>query len=195
MHTAYGRPGRVGYCGGMERYPYESHKIKHLKGQVGPIEDPDKAFVMAGIENEQRKTAGLYEEYRKDPRHFKKPLQRGLKKEFAAWHKKGISPEYIRRIGEQLAEQAGSILDYEKSIGGKTDSELKKDIRNNVVPLIFQIAMSAIHKDWEQESETVQNPSYQYRASQSVVTTSTIELAFQELRDRKDDVAVEENLA
>jgi len=120
----------------MEGKNFEAPELKHIKGQEGQVEDPEKAHEMAEREDVYQTFANLYEEYLTDPDKYNKEHGKGIRNwpvldntpqmcEYLAEMK--VPPEYIRKLGEIDAEAFGEIFDYDKTIKDKNDAQLLFD--------------------------------------------------------------------
>ncbi len=225
----------------MEGYKYNPDRIRHVEGQNVQIDDEEKAYIMAGMENDTHDAANRYEAYLNDPEGFleeyplrdplvdrydslrkandaaiteekqkveddkdvifrvdfrapekKKPsrnasetLLRALEahstikkyladkdeynekypttlkelQELATMHARGITPEYVRRIGEHLAEIEGSVYDYRALVPQRNEKELKRDIRNSRIRMWLHMANGLLLND-ESAGDYGQSPDF-----------------------------------
>ena len=115
----------------MEGKNFEASNLRHIKGQEGEVENPEKAREMAERVDIHQTFAHLYEQYLADPSKYKQEHSLDILDnsyqmcEYLA--EMEVPPEYIRKLGEIDAEAHGEIYDYDKSIKDRSDAQLLID--------------------------------------------------------------------
>ncbi len=104
---------------------YNPQDLPPIKGQEGRVESKAKAFDMASIQNMHEVTAVALDRYLTNGDEGSIDVARS-----AHLAKEGITPEYVRALGEYSAESAGVVYDYEQEIIEKTTPQLEEDIRS-----------------------------------------------------------------
>ena len=89
----------------MDKFDPTRHD--RIKGQQGPILDKEKASQMAKVEDHFQEKA---------LKHADNPV----------YAEKGITPEYIRSIGELEAESVGATYDFKQTAREMTTKDLKQ---------------------------------------------------------------------
>lgn len=129
---------------------FEAEKLEHVQGQEGQVDNPEKAQLMAGTEEIDRRWADRYEEYSRDSEAYKRKY-RGVA--FAAsdrvfqgfdnLRELGVPPEYMRKQAEIEAEGRGALYDYIQEAREKSVGALDADV------LVFWVQeISARVKRW-----------------------------------------------
>lgn len=116
----------------IENYKPEDD-LKHIKGQEGIVGDLEKAREMADAQDLFMEGAAEYERYLKNPDSPQFEEETSYSPEFLEEFKEmrelGVSPDYLRKQAEIIAEQTGAVIDYRKEVQGKSDAELRQDLR------------------------------------------------------------------
>ena len=112
----------------MSEPRFSPENLQHLKGQEGTIEKKEKAQEMADIEHEIRRFADLFDEYQADPSAYENKYQNSEDEHatlplLGELVSRGVSSQYIRRVGELMAEIEGTAYDYEVELSTKDYSD------------------------------------------------------------------------
>jgi hypothetical protein len=121
----------------LEKKNFDAAKLARVENPQEDIaRDPAKAREMEYVRLAYGQVADAYAEYQKDPGKVKREEVKDtnigwlLKSWWPLWQEKGISPGYIRQLGETIAESAGALEDYRQEIGQKTPEVLEKDLQS-----------------------------------------------------------------
>jgi|SRR3989344_1150958 len=106
---------------------FKPEKIPHVKGQDKKIESREKAHDMAVEYNPFHSIAQAYESFL----HLDATGSEQRGSEFFKEMKKaGVSPDYVRTVGDLVAESTGAMHDYREEVVDKSIEELEADARS-----------------------------------------------------------------
>ena len=112
---------------------FNAEKIPHVKGQDQKTESLDKAYVMASAHDRFEKLAKVMDDFsKKTPEEKEKDSNTALKELVAL----GGNAEYVRAVGDLMAESAGAMHDYKEEVADKSIEDLEKDAQSAIKEIL-----------------------------------------------------------
>lgn len=126
----------------MEKFSFEQPKHEAEQEGLGVerIKDPEKAHLMASLENLAYEQANAYEHYLEKP----EPHTVEETAEFSIWKAFNYSPADIKSIGQENAEIAGEKYDIEKTVQEYETKKSRFGLAKEQIKASFNIASSHI---------------------------------------------------
>lgn len=111
---------------------YNPEKLIRIDRQKGPLPNNWKARAMAHEEDIGRTNAAMYRKYLKAPADVSGQLQQPALLYFKRLAESGVSPEYVERHGELMAESVAEVQDFHTEVAKESDIRALSMIAENL---------------------------------------------------------------
>jgi hypothetical protein len=120
----------------MENFKYHPDRIKHVPGQEGPITDPEKAQIMAEMEDTYHELGDMYDEYLTRPEIFLEqyPAVNPRVERYMELEEKDDEFDAYEQQERRKNEEAGKVI-FSISFGGAPETPAPQSPRHEMAIL------------------------------------------------------------